>query len=107
MRAIDISNAVIYNAPFLVRAGLRDDAIRLLQRGLDMGSPPPLDWLLADPDLQGLRRDPRFAPILKATQDGAAMVVRQLDQGRARGELPEYLAEPLEALRALLPSPGK
>ena len=107
MRAIDISNAVIYNAPFLVRAGLRDDAIRLLQRSLDMGSPPPLDWLLADPDLQGLRRDPRFATILKATQDGAAMVVRQLDQGRARGELPEYLAEPLEALRALLPSPGK
>lgn len=107
MRAIDISNAVIYNAPFLVRVGLRNEAIRLFQRSLDMGSPPPLDWLLADPDLQGLRSDPRFAPILKATQAGAAMVVRQLDQGRARGELPEYLLAPLEALRVLLPSQGE
>lgn len=98
-RAIDIGNAVLFNTPYLVRVGLKDKAIRLLQKSLDMGSPPPLDWLLMDPDLQQLRDDPRFTRILKATRDGAAMVVRQLDQAKARGELPEYLLAPLEELR--------
>jgi len=97
-RAIDIGNAVLFNAPYLVRAGLADDAIRLLQRSVDMGAIPCLDWLLANPEMQQLRRDPRFARILLATRDGAAMVARHLDQAKARGELPEYLQKPLEEL---------
>jgi tetratricopeptide (TPR) repeat protein len=97
-RAIDIGNAVLFSAPVLVRAGLADDAIRLLQRSVDMGAIPCLDWLLANPEMQRLRRDPRFARILRATRDGAAMVARKLDQAKARGELPEYLQKPLEEL---------
>ncbi|HEY3399330.1 MAG TPA: protein kinase [Geothrix sp.] len=98
-RAIDIGNAVVFNAPYLVKAGLGDDALRLLQRSVDMGNPPCLDWLLANPEMQQLRRDPRFARILLASRDGAAMVVRHLDQAKAHGELPEYLQAPLEELR--------
>jgi len=101
-RAIDIGNAVVFNTPYLVRAGLADDAFRLLQRSVDMGNPPCLDWLLANPEMQQLRRDPRFARILRASRDGAAMVARQLDQAKARGELPEYLQKPLEELHGYI-----
>jgi serine/threonine protein kinase len=97
-RAIDIGNEVLFNAPYLVRAGLSDDAFRLLQRSVDMGATPCLDWLLVNPEMQRLRRDPRFARILRSSRDGAAMVARHLDQAKARGELPEYLQKPLEDL---------
>ncbi|WP_306671930.1 protein kinase domain-containing protein [Geothrix campi] len=97
-RAIDIGNAVLFEAPYLVRVGLADDAFRLLQRSVDMGAIPCLDWLLDNPEMQRLRGDPRFTRILRATRDGAAMVARHLDQAKARGELPEYLHKPLEEL---------
>jgi TolB-like protein len=98
-RAIDIGNAVLFNAPYLVRAGLADDAFRLLQRSVDMGTPPCLDWLLTDPEMRQLRRDPRFERILRASRDGAAMVARHLGLARTRGELPEYLHAPLAELQ--------
>lgn len=98
-RAIDLGNAVLFNAPCLVRVGLRDEACRLLQKSLDMGAPPPLDWLLMDSDMQKLRSHPRFPGILRATREATAAVMRQLDQAKARGELPEYLCVQLEDLR--------
>ncbi|WP_257309367.1 protein kinase domain-containing protein [Geothrix fuzhouensis] len=98
MRAIDIGNEVLFNAPYLVKAGLTDDALRLLLRSVDMGNPPCLDWLLTNPEMQHLRRDPRFARILLASRNGAAMVARQLDQARIRGDLPDYLSGPLDDL---------
>jgi hypothetical protein len=60
------------------------------------------DWLLRDPDVQQLRRDPRFAKVLKASRDGAALVARVLGEARGRGELPAYLSAPLDGLVKLL-----
>ncbi len=90
---------MLFNAPCLVRVGLRDEACRLLQKSLDMGAPPPLDWLLVDPDMQKLRSHRRFPGILRATREATTAVVRQLDRAKARGELPEYLCVQLEDLR--------
>ncbi|HJV48119.1 MAG TPA: protein kinase [Geothrix sp.] len=97
-RAIDIGNEVLFSAPYLAKAGLGDDALRLLQRSVDMGAIPCLDWLLDNLEMQRLRHDPRFARILRASRDGAAMVARHLDEAKARGELPECLQQPLDDL---------
>jgi serine/threonine protein kinase/tetratricopeptide (TPR) repeat protein len=98
-RASDIRNSVLFLAPYLVKLEMKTEAIQLMQRGVDMGCPPPLDWLLTDADLRSLQGDPNFRRILRASRDGALEVVRQLDQAKARGELPEYLRAPLEELR--------
>ena len=110
MRAADASTVMAFNAPLLVRIGLHEEALALMQQSVDVGSAPGLDWLLADPDLEKVRADPRFARILDAARAGAAMVVRQLDQARTQGDLPEYLLAPLEEVRGLvrqLPEDGK
>ncbi|HJW72392.1 MAG TPA: protein kinase [Geothrix sp.] len=86
-------------APFLVRAGLKEEAILMLEKSVESGRAPCLDWLLTDPDLQLLRGDPRFGRILLAARNGAAIAARHLDQARIRGELPEYLIAPLENLK--------
>lgn len=98
-RAIDLGNEVLFNAPYLVKAGLDDDAFRLLLRSVERGNPPNLDWLLTNPEMRHLRRDPRFGKILLASRHGAAMVARHLDEAKARGDLPEHLHGPLEDLR--------
>lgn len=97
-RAIDIGNAAVFNAPYLVKVGLKDDAFRLLLRSVEVGSPPCLDWLMTNPEMQRLRHDPRFARILQASRNGAAMVAGQLGRAQIRGDLPEYLVGPLEDL---------
>ncbi len=109
MRAIDLGNAVLFNVPCLVRVGLEDEAVRLLQLSVDRGTVPPYDWLLLDPETRKLHHHPRMAPVLTASRDGAALVVRQLAAARIRGELPTYLESPLAELRTLVdqPLPGR
>jgi serine/threonine protein kinase len=66
------------------------------------GAQPAYDWLLRDPDVQRLRGDPRFAKVLAASRDGAALAARILSEARGRGELPDYLHAPLDELVKLL-----
>jgi len=101
-----IGNATNFAAPALARMGRKDDAIGILERSVEIGVPPPYDWLLIDPDIQLLRGDPRFAKVLAASREGAAMVARVFGQSRTRGELPPYLNQPLDELVKLLKQDG-
>jgi serine/threonine protein kinase/tetratricopeptide (TPR) repeat protein len=101
-----VANATFFAAPALAHLGRTDDAIRILQRSVEGSLPPPYDWLLMDPDFQSLRGDRRFAKVLAASRDGAAMVARILGQSRERGELPKYLETPLDELLKLLNESG-
>jgi len=101
-----VGNAMLFATPSLARMGRKDDAIRVLEKAVEVGLPPPYDWLLVEPDFQSLRGDPRFTKVLAASRDGAAMVARILSQSRARGELPKYLEQPLNDLVKLLNQQG-
>ena len=95
-----------FAAPALAHMGRTDDAIRILERSVEVGAPPAYDWLLVEPDFRSLRGDPRFAKVLAASRDGAAMVARILGQARARGEMPKYFEAPLDGLLKLLNEKG-
>jgi tRNA A-37 threonylcarbamoyl transferase component Bud32/tetratricopeptide (TPR) repeat protein len=96
----------LITAPAMVRVGRVDDAIRILEKSIEVGAPPAYDWTFADPDIKLLRGDPRFAKVLAASRDGAAMVARVLGEARRRGELPRYLEAPLDDLLKLLKENG-
>jgi hypothetical protein len=46
--------------PFLGRSGRITEAFELLNTGARLGAVAPFDWLLLDPRLEPLRKDPRF-----------------------------------------------
>jgi tetratricopeptide (TPR) repeat protein len=100
-----VSNAASFAAPALAEMGRTEDAIRILEKSVEVGVPPAYDWLLLEPDFVPLRAEPRFAKVVAPSRDGAAMVARILGQARARGELPSYLNQPLEELQKLLTKP--
>jgi hypothetical protein len=104
--AVLVANAAPIAAPAMVHVGRTDDAIRILEKSVEVGVPPAYDWMFADPDIQILRADPRFAKVLAASRDGAAMVARILGEARKRGELPKYLEAPLDELLKLLNDKG-
>jgi tetratricopeptide (TPR) repeat protein len=101
-----VSNAMLFATPALARMGRKDDALRVLEKSVAVGVPPPYDWILVEPGFQSLRGDARFAKVLAASRDGAAMVARVLGEARARGELPAYLEGPLDELVQLLKKPA-
>lgn len=98
-------SSLALSAPILVRLGLREDALWLLQKPLDSGTTVNLDFLLRDPDLQHLRGDPRFDKILEGSRDYAMRFLKQVDQAEVRGGLPAYLKPALNDLRDLLKNP--
>ncbi len=100
--AVLLGNAASLAAPALAQMGRNDDAIRVLEKSIEVGVTPAYDWLLRDPSLQPLRNDPRFAKVLASAREGAAMVAKVLGQARARGELPAYLEPPLDDLVLML-----
>jgi Tfp pilus assembly protein PilF/TolB-like protein len=104
--ALLVGNAAGTAAPTLAHMGRTNDAMRILEKSVEVGVPQPYDWLLVDPDIQLLRSDWRFAKVLAASRDRAAMVARILEQARARSELPSYLNQPLDELVKLLSQQG-
>jgi tetratricopeptide (TPR) repeat protein len=102
---LTLENGTQLVCPGLAHLGRTDEAIRILLRSGDLGVPPPYDFLLHEPWYQPLRSDPRFAKVVSASRDGAAKIAKILEDARGRGELPEYLIQPLDELERLLGSP--
>ncbi len=53
-----VSNAAGLAAPALAHIGRTDDAIRILEKSIEVGAPPAYDWLLVEPDFRSLRGEP-------------------------------------------------
>ena len=103
--AFTLANGAFFVSPALALLGRTDQSIRILLRSVEMGIPPPYDFLLYEPGFKPLYGDPRFAQVRAASRDGAARIARILEAARARGELPSYLEQPLDELERLLGTP--
>ena len=88
--------------PFLAREGRTDVVIDLLTDSIRRNEMPQYDWLMLDPRLESLRRDPGFAPILDQSRSRFAEFLTLLDRARIRQEFPPYMEQPLAELRAQL-----
>jgi tetratricopeptide (TPR) repeat protein len=100
--SLTLQNGTQFVCPGLARIGRTDESIRILLRSVEVGVPPPYDFLLLEPGFKPLKSDPRFARVAAASHDGAAKIARILGAARSRGELPLYLETPLEELNRLL-----
>jgi len=100
--ALMLQNGLLFVSPALARLGRTDESIRILERSVEVNTPPPYDFLLVEADFEPLRGDPRFAKVLAASRDGAAKIAKILYEARSRGELPQYLERPLDELLKLL-----
>lgn len=89
--------------PFLVRRRRFDDAFAFFALGFERGSVPAYEWLMLNPNLALLRSDPRFKDIAAKSRAHFDEAISILNDARARGELPKYLAKPLAELIARLP----
>lgn len=105
-QALNLSNGVITMAPDLLRLGLREEVLRLLERSLEVGYPPGLVWLSKAPELNPLRSDPRFQKVLKASRELTAVLIQHMDEAKAVGDLPRYLEQPLAELKGLMDRPN-
>ncbi len=93
-----VLDSVIFLAPY----EHVESALEMVHTGMNAGTVPPYDWLMLNPQLAPLRRDPRFGritPAAKTQFDGVSTI---LAQARERGELPPFLEPPLTKVVAAL-----
>ncbi|MBK9795768.1 MAG: protein kinase [Holophagaceae bacterium] len=105
-QALNLWNGVITMTPDLLRLGLREEVLRLLERSLEVGYPPGLIWLSKTPELNPLRGDPRFQKVFMAARELAVVLIQHMDEAKGAGELPRYLEQPLAELKGLANRPG-
>jgi tRNA A-37 threonylcarbamoyl transferase component Bud32/tetratricopeptide (TPR) repeat protein len=79
---------------FLVRHGMMETALQILQRDQEGGYFPFYDVLALHPGLEPLRRDSRFKPVLEKSRKDFEDMMRVLAQVRSRGEFPRCLESP-------------
>jgi len=93
-------------APVLSRMGYRAEALEALEDRTRLGIVEPYDMLIWNPDLEPLRRDPGFEPILEAARAHLDEMLAILEAARERGELPDYLERAMVELTSRLPGEG-
>ena len=100
--SMDLVNYTGFFGPLLVRLGMREEALWLMDRSADTDFPPSPDFLLADPDLQQLKGDPRFTKAVAAGRKYAVLFSAKSEAAKARGEFPPQLDPALVELREFL-----
>ena len=83
-----------------------DAAMDLLILSTKRGATMAYDLLMLRPDLKEVREDPRAADVIKKTKLSFDLLMRILQDARARGELPKYLEKPLDDLLKRLNEKG-
>jgi tetratricopeptide (TPR) repeat protein/predicted Ser/Thr protein kinase len=87
----------------LARYGKTEAAMQYLEKTADPGY-ANFDFLAADPRIDALRSDPRFAKHLTRSRMMFVELVAVLDQIKADGQFPKHFDEPLRQMHALLDS---
>lgn len=99
------ANRAYFVAPLLVRVGLREEALWLLQKAAETRGPMNLDRALLDPDLRQLRGDPRYHQAVAAYRENALRFLKHAEAAEAQGNLPGYLRPSVAELRDLVERP--
>jgi len=81
-------------------------ALDLLILSTRRGGTYPYDALMLRPDLKELREDPRAKEVIQKTKAPFDMLIRILQEARARGECPKYLEKPMDDLLKQLEEQG-
>jgi len=95
-------NLASFHAPLLIRLGMKEEALWVLDKSAATAFPPAYDFLLVDPDMQKVRSDPRFARALAVSRKYAVLFLERANEAKARGDFPVQLDRALTELRALV-----
>jgi len=91
--------------PFLVRVGLKEEALWVLEKAAESKGPMGLDVAVMDPDLRQLKGDPRYHRALEVYRENALCFLKHAEAAEAQGNLPAYLKPSLAELRELVKRP--
>ena len=86
--------------PALASSGNIDDSFQVLQRAVQVDVVIPYDWLRLDHRLDRLRKDGRLGPVLNRSRDQFEQLLQSLEEAKSRGELPEYLQQPISDVKS-------
>jgi tetratricopeptide (TPR) repeat protein len=78
-----------------------DSTLETLSIRASKGIFEPYDWLLRNPEMELVRKDPRFKEIVSQSQSEFQDMIQVLQEARARKELPSYLEKPLSEVQSL------
>jgi serine/threonine protein kinase len=78
-----------------------DATLETLSIRASKGIVEPYDWLLLNPEMNLVRKDPRFREIALRSKSEFDDMIRVLEEARTRKELPEYLEKALPKLQSL------
>jgi TolB-like protein len=90
--------------PTLASGGNIDYSFQVLERALQTDVVIPYDWLKLDRRLERLRKDGRLGPVINRSREQFEQLLKNLDEAKRRGELPEYLEEPILQVKSQIGS---